>query len=110
PAGGYGEIDRAATRALSQLGPTPPARTLSFPELNLGGHLVELGAIDSPGRWLRLRSGRLPRSCVPSRCEVLQAGGSSVTAMAEPGLHLVVVGCTVGSLLVTLVPFMRSGY
>jgi hypothetical protein len=110
PAGGYGEIDRAATRALSQLGPTPPARTLSFPELNLGGHLVELGAIDSPGRWLRLRSGRLPRSCVPSRCEVLQAGGTPVTAMAEPGLRLVVVGRTAGALPVALAPLTRSSH
>jgi hypothetical protein len=110
PAGGYGRIDRAATRALSRLGPAPPARTLAFPELNLGGHLVELGAIDSPGRWVRLRSGRLPRSCVPSRCEVLQAGGTRVSAMAEPGLRLVVVGRTAGALPVTLAPLTRSSH
>jgi hypothetical protein len=110
PAGGYDRIDRAATRALSRLGPAPPARTLSFPELNLGGQLVELGAIDSPGRWVRLRSGRLPRSCVPDRCEVLQAGGSRVTSVAEPGLRLVVVGRTAGALPVTLAPLTRSGH
>jgi hypothetical protein len=110
PAGGYGRIDRAATRALSQLGPAPPARTIAFPELNLGGHLVELGAIDSPGRWVRLRSGRLPRSCVPSRCEVLQAGGTRVSSMAEPGLRLVVVGRTAGALPVTLAPLTRSSH
>ena len=46
------------------LGPGPPARTLAFPELNLGGQLVELGAVDDPRRWLRLASGRLPRTCV----------------------------------------------
>jgi len=108
PAGGYGEIDRAATKALARLGPTPPARTLTFPELNLSGRLVVLGAIDDPGRWVRLRSGRLPRSCVPARCEVLQAGGTPVTATAEPGLRLVVVGRTEGPLPVTLAPLTRS--
>ena len=108
PAGGYGRIDAAATRALARLGPTPPARTLAFPELNLGGRLVVLGAVDTPGRWVRLRSGRLPRSCVPARCEVLQAGGAPVTAMAEPGLRLVVVGRTEGPLPVTLAPLTRS--
>ncbi len=107
PAGGYGRIDRAATRALARLGPTPPARTLAFPELNLGGRLVDLGAIDSPGRWVRLRSGRLPRSCVPARCEVLQAAGTPVTSVAEPGLRLVVVGRTAGPLPVTLAPLTR---
>ena len=73
PAGGYGEIDRAATAALRRLGPGPPARTLAFPELNLGGRLVELGAVTDPARWLRLASGRLPRTCVPARCEVVEA-------------------------------------
>jgi len=110
PAGGYGEIDRAATRALARLGPTPPARTVAFPELNLGGRLADLGAIDDPARWVRLRSGRLPRSCTPARCEVLQAGGTPVTAMAEPGLHLVVVGRTGGALPVTLAPLTRSSH
>ena len=110
PAGGYGEIDRAATRALARLGPTPPARTVAFPELNLGGRLADLGAIDDPARWVRLRSGRLPRSCTPARCEVLQAGGTPVTAIAEPGLHLVVVGRTKGALPVTLAPLTRSSH
>ena len=110
PAGGYDVIDRAATRALARLGPTPAARTIAYPELNLGGRLAELGGIDDPGRWVRLRSGRLPRSCVPARCEVLQAGGTPVTAMAEPGLHLVVVGRTAGALPVTLAPLTRSGH
>jgi len=110
PAGGYGEIDRAATRALARLGPTPPARTVAFPELNLGGRLADLGAIDDPSRWVRLGSGRLPRSCTPARCEVLQAGGTPVTTMAEPGLHLVVVGRTKGPLPVTLAPLTRSSH
>jgi hypothetical protein len=110
PAGGYARIDRAATAALARLGPGPPARTLAFPELNLGGRLVELGAVDDPARWLRLASGRLPRSCVPTRCEVVEARGTPVSAVSEPGLRLVVVGHTAGPLPVSLAPLTRSSH
>ncbi|HEY3763957.1 MAG TPA: FtsX-like permease family protein [Gaiellales bacterium] len=110
PAGGYAEIDRAATSALHRLGPQAPARTIAFPELNLGGQLVELGAVDDPGRWLRLASGRLPRTCVPARCEVLEAHGTPVTSVSEPGLRLVVVGHTAGPLPVALSPLTRSSH
>ena len=108
PAGGYPELDRAATSALATLGPGPPARTLAFPELNLGGQLVELGAVDDPRRWLHLSSGRLPRTCVATRCEVVQAGGRPVDAVSEPGLRLVVVGRTSAPLPVTLGALTRS--
>jgi hypothetical protein len=108
PAGGYPVLDRAATSALATLGPGAPARTLAFPELNLGGQLVELGAVDDPRRWLRLASGRLPRTCVPTRCEVVQAGGRPVDALSEPGLRLVVVGRTSAPLPVTLGALTRS--
>ena len=82
--------------------PRAAGRTLAFPELNLDGQLALLGAVDDPGRWLRLRSGRLPRTCVPARCEVLQAKGTPVNSLAEPGLRLVVVGRTAGPLPVSL--------
>ena len=108
PAGGYARIDRIATAALRTLGPGPPARTLAYPELNLDGQLALVGAVDDPGRWLRLRSGRLPRTCVPARCEVLQAKGTPVNSLAEPGLRLVVVGRTAGPLPVSLGGLTRS--
>ncbi len=85
PAGGYARIDRIATAALHTLGPGPPARTLAYPELNLDGQLALVGAVDDPGRWLRLRSGRLPRTCVPARCEVLQAKGTPVELAGGAG-------------------------
>ena len=44
PAGGYGEIDRTATAALSGIEPAAPARTVAYPELNLNG---------SSSRWGR---------------------------------------------------------
>ena len=92
PAGGYGEIDRTATAALAGIQSGEPARTVAYPELNLNGQLVSLGAVDDPGRWLHLVSGRLPERCVPSRCEVVQAGGDPATVVSEAGLRLVVVG------------------
>ena len=108
PPAGYGEIDRAATAALRRLGPGPPARTLAFPELNLGGRLVELGAVNDPARWLRLASGRLPRSCVPARCEVVEARGTPVSSVSEPGLRLVVVGHTAGPPPLGLAPLSAA--
>jgi FtsX-like permease family len=98
PAGDYRQIDRTATAALARIQPGEPARTVSYPELNLNGQLVALGAVDDPGRWLRLSSGRLPRTCIPTRCEVIQAGGDRADAVAEPGVRLVVVGRSAGPL------------
>jgi hypothetical protein len=98
PAGGYRQIDRTATAALAGIQPGEPARTVAYPELNLNGRLVSLGAVDNPGRWLHLRSGRLPATCVPSRCEVVQASGDPATVISERGLRLVVVGRAAGPL------------
>jgi hypothetical protein len=98
PAGGYAQIDRTATGALAGIQPGRPARTVAYSELNLNGQLVSLGAVDEPGRWLHLVSGRLPEHCVPSRCEVVQTGGDRVTAVSETGLRLVVVGRASGAL------------
>ena len=71
---------------------------MSYPELNLNGQLVSLGAVDDPGRWLHLDSGRLPEQCDPERCEVIQAGGDRVASVAETGVRLVVVGRASGPL------------
>ena len=109
PAGGYAEIDRAATAALRRLGPGPPARTLAFPELNLGGRLVELGAVTDPARWLRLRVGPAAAHVRPepgARSSRRAALPSS--SVSEPGLRLVVVGHTAGPLPLSLAPLTRS--
>ena len=98
PAGGYPAIDRTATAALAGIQSGQPARTVAYPELNLNGQLVSLGAVDDPGRWLHLVSGRLPERCVPARCEVVQTGGDRATVVSEQGLRLVVVGRASGAL------------
>jgi FtsX-like permease family len=96
PAGGYRQIDRTATAALAAIEPAAPARTVTYPELNMNGQLVALGAVDDAARWVHLASGRFPRECVPRRCEVVQAGGDPVAVVAEAGVRLVVVGRTAG--------------
>jgi hypothetical protein len=41
---------------------------------------VVLTGVDAPGRWLRLRSGRLPRSCDAAACEVVAVAGRRLPA------------------------------
>jgi hypothetical protein len=55
------------------------------------GHLFDLGAIDGLARYVHVRSGRLPHPCTPTRCEVLQLGGSGPVPKVQ-GLALAVVG------------------
>lgn len=54
---------------------------------------VQLAGIAPLPRWVRLRSGRLPRTCTPRRCEVVAAGGGRAPAVVERnGTRLVTVG------------------
>ena len=67
PAAGYGAIDREATRTLAGIQPGDPARTVSYPELNLNGQLVSLGAVDdrrplAPPRLRTAAPGLRPRA------------------------------------------------
>ena len=65
--------------------------TSLYREHQFGGALLSLGAVDDLGRWVRLRSGRLPRVCRPQHCEVLVVRrGGPITNV--PGLRLVPVG------------------
>jgi hypothetical protein len=85
--------DRAALAALALLTPRPPVRAVELRPLRFGTHLVELTAVEQLPRWVRLRSGRLPRSCGHGRCEVLALGDARLPReLTTPGLRLVVVG------------------
>lgn len=87
----FASLDRAARRALTPLTGRPPFAVLLYKESRFGGALADLGAIDGLGRWVRLRSGRLPRVCTPSRCEVVQVAGAGPLPQL-PGAHFVRVG------------------
>jgi len=90
--GGYAQADRRARRALAALGAGGTRRVVLFRELRVQGELVELAASDDLASIVRVRSGRLPRSCTAAECELLQIGGGGSARLDEGGLHLRRVG------------------
>jgi hypothetical protein len=84
------ELDRFARASVAPLA-GPPIRAMLFRQSEAGGHLFDLGAIDGLGRFVRLQSGRLPQTCRPERCEVVQLGGAGPIPKLA-GLNLVRVG------------------
>ncbi len=92
PGQDYRAADRTARQALASLTPRAPLRAEFFRELRVGGELVQLSSLDEIGRFVRLRSGRLPRACRPARCEVLQLGTGGPGAWSAGPIHLVRVG------------------
>src|SRR5207248_11322034 len=51
-------------------------RAMLYRESQIDGRLVNLRAADDLARFVRVRSGRLPQTCVPSHCEVLRLEGA----------------------------------
>ena len=90
--GGYAQADRRARRALEALGAGGTRRVVLFRELRVQGKLVELAASDDLDSIVRVRSGRLPRSCTAAGCELLQIGRGGSARLDEGGLHLRRVG------------------
>ncbi|HZO96616.1 MAG TPA: FtsX-like permease family protein [Gaiellaceae bacterium] len=88
----YRRTDRRARRALAALGGGETRREIVFRELRVGGELVQLAAVDGLASAVRLRSGRLPRRCASSGCELLQVGADGAAALDEGDLHLRRVG------------------
>jgi hypothetical protein len=85
--------ERAATRALGQLSVKRPVRAVEFHPLRFGRNLVELTAVEGLGRFARLASGRLPRGCTTTRCEVLEIGSVRLPrVLAASGLEIAPVG------------------
>ena len=86
---GYEPLDRAARKALAPLG--QPFGVMLLRQAQVAGTLVDLTAIDGVGRFVHLRSGRLPEPCRPERCEVIQLGGAGPLPVTRD-LRLVRVG------------------
>ena len=87
----FAAYDRAARHALKPVGGAV-SRSVAFRSLHLRGGLVQIAAIDSLARVVRVTSGRLPRSCTPSRCEVVAISGHPLARLDAIGIHLRVVG------------------
>ncbi len=106
PQAGYGALDRRAMAALAALDRRRPVRTVLFRDATFAGATVSLGAADGLSRYVRLRSGRMPRTCTPQRCEVVQVGAAGPSQVHGAGVLLVRVG--VGALTSPL-PFGPVG-
>jgi len=100
---GFRRLDASVRQTFHGIGSDRPIRTVIYRQTDVSGHGFNLGAADHLTRWIRLRSGRLPRVCEPSLCEVVQVAGSGPIPRA-PGLHLVRVGYAE---LVSKVPFLQ---
>jgi hypothetical protein len=88
-------VQGAAERELRAMTPAPQTSAVVLHPVRLGAQrtLVQPAGLSPAGRWLRLRSGRLPGACTPARCEVVQVGGTPVAAaVRDAGVNLVVVG------------------
>lgn len=90
--GDWRSLDRAVRPALRRLNGHEPVSVMLFREAQIRGNLVDLRAVDGLARWVRLRSGRLPRPCVPTRrCEVVRLEGTGHVPRTDD-LRLVQVG------------------
>lgn len=87
----YATLDKHVRGKLRAVTHRAPATTSLYRESQLGGAFLSLGAVNDLGRWVRVRSGRLPRPCTLRRCEVLVIrGGGRIPS--GPGLRLIPVG------------------
>ena len=84
-------LDGAVEEAFAELGIDGPTPLVLFRESTVAGRYVGLTAVEGVTDHVTLRSGRLPRTCRPERCEVLRLRGRGALPNA-PGLRLVQVG------------------
>ncbi len=93
PSRPYRAIDTPARRALSTLASGPVVATVLYRETRFDqGRIAAVAGLDGLGRYVRLISGRLPRTCTPARCEVVQVAGASLPQVTTGGARLVRVG------------------
>jgi hypothetical protein len=86
-----GTADAVVRDELGKLSESAPLRQMVFRRLSNGkGSQLTLGAADDLARVVRLVSGRLPASCTPQRCEVVQVGAGATPDTTRLGV--VVVG------------------
>ena len=91
----YRSSDLRVRHILAALTTRRPLAGTFFRQLEIGNGLVRLVSLDHLQGLVRLRSGRLPRECVPARCEVVQVGAGDRSAWRQDGINLVRVGVAV---------------
>ena len=88
---GYSTLDESARKSLAGASKAEPAALVLYRESTIAGRYIGLGAVDGLESWVTLRSGRMPRTCEPERCEVVRLRGAGSLPNVE-GLRLVEVG------------------
>ena len=76
PADSFASLDRQVGAVTRPLGTRPPTAVVLYRDTRFGQQIVRLGAVNGLNRAVALTSGRLSRSCVPGRCEVVAIGKS----------------------------------
>ncbi len=90
----HAALERTATQALAGVVPGEATPLALFRESTIAGTYFGLGGVDGLADWVTLRSGRLPRTCEPERCEVVRLRGRGAIPNVE-GMRLVEVGTAV---------------
>ncbi len=91
PEDAWNRLDGNARSALTPLSVGDPTAIALVRESTVAGRFVGLAAVDGLAPYVLLRSGRLPRTCTPDRCEVLRLRGTGALPNV-PGLRIVQVG------------------
>jgi hypothetical protein len=87
----WAQLDGEARGALGKLGMGEATSIALVRESTIGRVFVGIAAVDGLAPHVLLRSGRLPQTCRPERCEVLRLRG--VGRLPDvPGLRVVQVG------------------
>jgi hypothetical protein len=89
--GTWRSLDREVAPELERLTGHEPVRAMLYRESQIDGRLINLRAADGLARWVHVTSGRLPRRCVPSHCEVLRIDGAGPIP-SKSTLRLIEVG------------------
>ena len=87
----FGALDPQVTPKVEALTGEKPVAAMLFREASIQQRLVNVRAADDLGKWVTLDSGRLPKPCVPSHCEVLRLKGTGPIP-ATKTLNLIEVG------------------
>jgi hypothetical protein len=88
----YRQEDGDVRRVLGTLAAGSTRGIVFFRQLRVQGELVEIAAADRLAEVVKVRSGRLPRTCTARECEVLEIDGGSRARLAEGDVRLRRVG------------------
>ena len=81
------KVDGVVRDGFGAAGVLSPVQSLTFRPLSLAGQDLTLGAMDRLDSVTRLTAGRLPASCTPTRCEVLQVRPPGARQPPRCGRH-----------------------